>query len=244
MKPFEQICKFATLMEQYPEWEVPVMAQHLRMHPVLLSRLCKRLLGLSAKQWLLSYRMRCWRVALQEQGDVLDSALDHFGALSTAYRHAAHALGMSPASLRKGGAGAQITFGAVTSHWGPLSVAVTSMGVCWVCSEADTHRALAELVETYPNARLTRDDAQFSTWSDSLAQRFKIASDQVSKLSNDLWLSVLQHHLFAFVDQSIATPADRCFAEPRNPECRSTELESLSSAQRDRTRHTSLELQL
>jgi AraC-like DNA-binding protein len=202
MTRFNHIVQFATLMQQHPEWEVPSLARKLCVNPVQLGRLCKRLLGLSAKQWLLSYRMRCWRVALQEQGEVLDSALDHFGALSTAYRHAAHALGMSPASLRKGGAGARIVFGALESEWGPLCVAVTSMGVCWVCADTDMPRALGELIETYPNAELTRNDTRFVHWATTLTQRTSLSPTQVSELSTDAWLSVLQHHLFAFVDQS------------------------------------------
>ena len=67
---------FAELVLTHPEWEVSVLTQTLGVSNKTLARICSRVLGLSPKQWLLSYRMRCWRMALQDQTDVLESALE------------------------------------------------------------------------------------------------------------------------------------------------------------------------
>ena len=153
---------FADLVLAHPEWEVSVLCQTLGVSTKTLARICGRILGLTPKQWLLSYRMRCWRVALQDQTDVLASALEHFGALSSAYRHAAHALGMSPASIRRGGAGAWLVFGSCQTPWGNLTVAQSDKGISWVCVQGNPESFAQELFDTYPKAQLIRMDHKFA----------------------------------------------------------------------------------
>jgi AraC family transcriptional regulator, regulatory protein of adaptative response / methylated-DNA-[protein]-cysteine methyltransferase len=192
--------KFADLVLLHPEWEAGIHAQHLGVSLKTLARQCSLHLGLTPKQWLLSYRMRSWRIALQEQTDVLDSALEHFGALSSAYRHAAHALGMSPASIRRGGAGAWLVIGCCMTAWGQLVVAQTAKGVCWVCVHGNPETFTEELSATYPNARLVRMDARFAHWANSLSQRWPLLAS-AALLPEEMLLALLQHHLLEFVLQ-------------------------------------------
>jgi methylphosphotriester-DNA--protein-cysteine methyltransferase len=117
-----QLHALAALIVAAPEREPQPLARALGVSLVSINRGLEQHLGLSLRDWLLSYRMRSWRSALQVQADVLDSALDYFGALSTAYRHAGKALGMTPARLKKGGTGERIQYGRVHSNWGMLDV--------------------------------------------------------------------------------------------------------------------------
>jgi AraC-like DNA-binding protein len=188
---------FSDLVIQHPEWDLPALCSALAISPATLVRHCRKFLGISPKQWLLSFRMRCWRMALQEQHEVLDSAIAHFGAVSSAYRHAAHALGMSPASLRRGGAGAWLAFGLVPCVFGNLVVAQSERGVSWVCVQGDPERFTGELIETYPNARLMRMDLRFSRWVETLLERFPRLM-LATCLPEQMLLAVLQHHLLQF----------------------------------------------
>lgn len=189
---------FANLVLAHPEWEVSVMTQALGVSNKTLARLCSRVLGLSPKQWLLSYRMRSWRMALQDQTDVLESALEHFGALSSAYRHAAHALGMSPASIRRGGAGAWLIFGSCKSPWGNLAVAQSDKGISWVCVQSDPESFAKELFATYPRAQLIRMDEKFARWAAELQQRWPMLV-HANALPESMLLALLQHHLLQCV---------------------------------------------
>jgi AraC family transcriptional regulator, regulatory protein of adaptative response / methylated-DNA-[protein]-cysteine methyltransferase len=190
--------QFADLVLLHPEWEPGVLAHEIGASSQTLSRLCNKLFGITPKNWLLSYRMRAWRIALQNQTDVLDSALEHFGALSSAYRHAAHALGMSPASIRRGGAGAWLAFGCQQSPWGNLVIAQSDKGISWVCVQGNPQTFAQELAETYPNAVRVRMDARFAGWASQLCQRWP-ALLHAKSLPEDMLLAVLQHHLLDFV---------------------------------------------
>lgn len=192
------LLQFADLVQEHPTWELPVLLATLSTSAPTLHRQCRRFLGISARQWLLSYRMRSWRIALQEQGDVLESALQHFGALSSAYRHAAHALGMSPASLRRGGAGAWLAYGIAPCELGNLVVAQSEKGVSWVCVQGDAERFTTELCETYPHAHLVRMDERFAGWIAALlGERPQLALARA--LPEPMLLAALQQHLLAFV---------------------------------------------
>jgi AraC family transcriptional regulator, regulatory protein of adaptative response / methylated-DNA-[protein]-cysteine methyltransferase len=184
-------------MLAHPEWEVPVLVRELDVSAQSLSRLTSKRFGITPKQWLLSYRMRAWRIALQNQTDVLDSALEHFGALSSAYRHAAHALGMSPASIRRGGAGAWLAFGCCPSPWGNLVVAQSDKGISWVCVQGNPLTFTQELAQTYPLAKRVRMDGRFANWILALRSRWP-ALEQALALPEDILLALLQHHLLDF----------------------------------------------
>jgi hypothetical protein len=188
----QQLQALAALIIAAPEREPQPLAQALGVSLVSINRGLEQHLGLSLRDLLLSYRMRSWRIALQFQADVLDSALDYFGALSTAYRHAGKALGMTPARLKKGGTGERIQYGRVHSNWGILILAITEAGVCWMCSDGFEHSA-EELFSTYPEATLQRNDPFFASWLAHTTQR--LSDRYIKDLPRDIMLAVLQHHL-------------------------------------------------
>ena len=207
---------FADLVLAHPEWEVSVLCQTLGVSTKTLARICGRILGLTPKQWLLSYRMRCWRVALQDQTDVLASALEHFGALSSAYRHAAHALGMSPASIRRGGAGAWLVFGSCQTPWGNLTVAQSDKGISWVCVQGNPESFAQELFDTYPKAQLIRMDHKFAHWADALQQRWPMLV-HANALPETMLLALLQHHLLQCVLNAPLPMQAFAFSVPKSP---------------------------
>lgn len=185
---------FAAHVVARPDADADAQAAMLGIGSPRLARACRRLAGATARQLVVAYRMRVWRGDLQAEQDILDSALARFGALSTAYRHAPRALGMSPASVRRGGAGTHIRYGLVDSPWGVLMVASTDAGACWVCNDGCPVRMLSEFERTYPAARRERIDSAVHEWLDGLLRALP-ALGRLRRLPSEFLLAVLQHHL-------------------------------------------------
>jgi AraC family transcriptional regulator of adaptative response/methylated-DNA-[protein]-cysteine methyltransferase len=186
--------RFAARVVAAPDVDVEAHAAALGVGVPRLSRTCRQLAGATARQLVVAYRMRVWRGDLQAEQDILDSALARFGALSTAYRHAPRALGMSPAAVRRGGAGTHIRYGLVDSPWGVLMIACTEAGACWVCNDGCPVRMMAEFERTYAAARRERIDAAVHEWLDGLLRALP-ALARLRRLPAEFLLAVLQHHL-------------------------------------------------
>ncbi len=112
--------------------EVGVSAFHLQ-------RQFKRALGISPREFRDAERRRLLASRLRK-GDTVSRATYEagFGSSSRVYEQA---MGMTPATVRKGGAGQRIQFGIVACPLGRLLVAYTEKGVCAVAL-GDDDRAL------------------------------------------------------------------------------------------------------
>lgn len=113
--------------------EVGVSAFHLQ-------RAFKRALGLSPREYRDAERRRRLAVRLR-QGDTVSRATYEagFGSSSRVYERAASSMGMTPATVRRGGAGQRIQFSIVDSPLGRLLAAYTEHGVCCVKIGDDDH---------------------------------------------------------------------------------------------------------
>lgn len=125
--------------------EVGVSAFHLQ-------RAFKRATGISPREYRDAERQRRLATRLR-QGDTVSRATYEagFGSSSRVYERAPQAMGMTPATLRRRGAGERIQFSIVDSSIGRLLAAYTERGVCSVAigdSDAALERALrAEFAE-------------------------------------------------------------------------------------------------
>ena len=82
-----------------------------------------------------------------------------YGSESRVYTAPGTLLGMTPGALRRGGAGEVIHFGLAACAFGPLLVASTAQGVCFV-GFAEPAAALQDALRgRFPAAALVRDDA-------------------------------------------------------------------------------------
>lgn len=79
-----------------------------------------------------------------------------FGSSSRAYENAAAALGMTPATYRKGGDGMEIQYAITRSPVGLILVAWTARGLCSVRIGDSQAAVIASLRSEFPNARCTR----------------------------------------------------------------------------------------
>lgn len=127
------------------------------------SALSKRFLaelGLAPRDWLAARKRERFRKALRD-GEKVTEALygAGYGSSSRVYENSDKALGMTPATYAKGGAGAEIGFTIVDSDFGRLLVASTAKGIAAVFL-GDSDRTLERnLKQDLPAAKLHRDDA-------------------------------------------------------------------------------------
>lgn len=140
------------------------LAQELGCTPWALTRAFRRVLGVTPSDYMEERRQRRFRAELR-QGESVASATygAGYGSSSRVYEDVGRRFGMTPASYRKGGAGAEIAYAAAPSPLGLLLVAATAQGVCFVAlgeSAAALERALGE---EFPAAgRLERDEARLA----------------------------------------------------------------------------------
>jgi AraC family transcriptional regulator of adaptative response/methylated-DNA-[protein]-cysteine methyltransferase len=148
----------------------PSLAEVARKVGVNANTLSKRFvaeLGLTPRDWLIAKKRERFRKALRN-GEKVSEALygAGYGSPSRVYESSDKALGMTPATYAKGGAGARIDYTTVDSDYGRVLVAATQKGIAAVFL-GDSDRTLErELHHDFPAAEIERND-------DGLAPRVK-----------------------------------------------------------------------
>lgn len=133
--------------------------------PHHLQRTFTRLIGISPAAYADALRMARLRGALKEGNGVSGAIYEAgYGAASRVYERAAEHLGMTPASYARGGRGAEIAYTIAVSPLGPLLVAATNSGVCFLSLGDDAAALEAALEAELPEAELRRDDVVLADW--------------------------------------------------------------------------------
>lgn len=118
-----------------------------------LRRVFRRETGLTPAQYARGRRLARFKSLLRDGSDVTAAVYDAgYGSASRVYENAAAQLGMTPASYRKGGAGAVIRYAVAPSALGRLLLAATERGVCAVKLGDDADALVAELYAEFPAA--------------------------------------------------------------------------------------------
>lgn len=148
-------------LESHAERRVALaeLAEHFGLSSHHLQRSFKRVVGISPAAYGRSLRLLRFEAGLEAPGSVTGAAFDAgYGSLSRAYAAAARGFGMTPGSLKRGGAGAEITYGLANGAVGTLLVARTSRGVCAASLGDDPASLEAALEKRFAHAHLHRDD--------------------------------------------------------------------------------------
>lgn len=120
-----------------------------------LRRIFRRATGLTPAQYARARRLDRFKSMLREGADVTTATYDAgYGSPSRVYENAAGQLGMTPASYRKGGAGANIRYTVATSALGSLLLAATNKGICAVKLGDTPETLIAELYAEFPAANI------------------------------------------------------------------------------------------
>ena len=118
-----------------------------------LRRVFRQETGLTPAQYARARRLGRFKSLLRDGESVASAAFEAgYGSSSRLYENASEQLGMTPASYRKGGAGAVIRYVFTDSALGGLLVAGTNSGVCAVKLGDDADVLVAELRDEFPAA--------------------------------------------------------------------------------------------
>ena len=144
--------------------EVGVSAFHLQ-------RAFKRALGLSPREYRDAERRRRLAERLRK-GDTVSRATYEagFGSSSRVYERASSSMGMTPATLRKGGAGQRIQFSIVSSPLGRLLAAYTERGVCAVAIGDDDSQLERSFRADFPEAKIHAAGPALHEWISAIVR--------------------------------------------------------------------------
>jgi AraC family transcriptional regulator of adaptative response/methylated-DNA-[protein]-cysteine methyltransferase len=136
-----------------------------------LQRAFKRELGLSPREYRDAERRRRLAERLH-RGDTVSRATYEagYGSSSRVYDSASRSMGMTPATVRKGGEGQRIQFGVVASPLGRLLVAYTEKGVCSVKIGDDDRALEREFRADFPNAEIHVAGRAIHDWISSIVR--------------------------------------------------------------------------
>jgi AraC family transcriptional regulator of adaptative response/methylated-DNA-[protein]-cysteine methyltransferase len=157
------------------------LADQAGMSPFHFQRAFKAALGISPREVQAAARMARFKAALRGGGEVLGAAFDAgYGSTSRVYEAVDGGLGMTPSAYRAGGAGEVITYTVRKTALGPLMMAATPRGVCFVQFGEDAAALLAQLEREFPKAALApagpAAQAPLDAWMDALAAHLAEAS--------------------------------------------------------------------
>jgi AraC family transcriptional regulator of adaptative response/methylated-DNA-[protein]-cysteine methyltransferase len=166
----------ARFITEHAEESLPLarLADQAGMSSSHFQRAFKAALGVSPREYQAAARMTRFKAGLRGGGEVLGAAFDAgYGSTSRVYEAVDGGLGMTPSAYRAGGAGEAITYAVCDTALGPLMMAATPRGVCFVQFGENSAALLAQLEREFPKAALSLapPEAQGSldAWMDALA---------------------------------------------------------------------------
>ncbi len=159
-----QTCRYIEDNDESPP-TLAALGAHVGLSPHHLQRVFKRHMGISPRQYADARRLERLKSSLKA-GDQVTGALYEagYGSSSRLYEKAPAQLGMTPATYRKGGAGAQIGYTIVASPLGRLLVGATERGVSAVCLGTSDGALEGILRDEFPAAEIARDDDRLAGW--------------------------------------------------------------------------------
>jgi AraC family transcriptional regulator, regulatory protein of adaptative response / methylated-DNA-[protein]-cysteine methyltransferase len=170
-----------------------------------LQRRFREVTGVSPKVYQNHARLRALKGALRNGSSVTDAIHDAgYGSSSRLYEFTSRDLGMTPSEYRAGGSGVRLSYALTDSMLGPMLLAASDRGVCFV--QFDDDRAVLEqrLADEYPGAlrepMRTTAAAPFSEWMDALDQHLRGFKPQLN-LPLDLRGTAFQLTVWRYLQQ-------------------------------------------
>lgn len=153
----EQLARRArAFLDQHPTERVTLetLAVGVGASASHLQRTFKRVIGMSPAEYARMKRHQRFKSAMRKGKTVSEATYEAgFGSSSRAYENADGALGMTPATYRKGGDGMEIQYAVTRSPIGRILVAWTERGLCSVRIGDSQAAVVASLRSEFPNAR-------------------------------------------------------------------------------------------
>ncbi len=147
----------AAFIEAHVDEALPLarLADEAGMSAFHFQRTFKAVLGVSPKAYHAAARLRAFKARLKDGDGVLEATFDAgYGSTSRVYEGLGGSLGMTPSVYRAGGAGETIVHAVRETALGPLMMAATERGVCFVQFGDSAQALAAQLRREFPNAVL------------------------------------------------------------------------------------------
>jgi len=142
--------------------ETGVSASHLQ-------RVFTRIMGLSPRAYADSRRHRRFRDKLRAGDDIAGALYESgYGSASRVYEDAAARFGMTPATYKKGGLGAELRYAIADCALGRVIVAATAKGIAFIGFGDDDGQLENDLRAEFPAAAIARDDGALGAWVKAL----------------------------------------------------------------------------
>jgi AraC family transcriptional regulator of adaptative response/methylated-DNA-[protein]-cysteine methyltransferase len=158
-----------------------LLGEESGLSPYHLQRKFKELLGLTPAQYIRARKSERLKGELK-RGETVSRATfgAGYGSSSRVYGDSDKRLGMTPATYRRGGAGAHIDYVIATTSLGTLLVAATDRGVCAVTLGDNAKTLEAALEREYPAAirkRVATPSSSLGVWVGEIVEA--VDSDRV-----------------------------------------------------------------
>ena len=159
-------------------------------------KIFKRATGVSPRQYAETRRVAKVK-ALLRSGEAVSSALygAGYGSSRGLYETAHATLGMTPATYRKGGAGAEIGYAFGRSRLGEVLVAATPQGVCFVALGDSKGKLVAELEADFPAAEFREDAGRLGQGLDEVLRRIA-GAEPAAALPLDIRCTAFQRRVW------------------------------------------------
>jgi len=165
--------------------DAPLTLAHLAgqagMSAFHFQRTFKAVIGVSPKEYQAAGRLRGFKGRLRDGASVLGATIESgYGSTSRIYEQVDGGLGMTPSAYRDGGAGEAIVYAVRPTALGPLMMAATARGVCFVEFGDGAETLLAQLAREFPKAQLApaapAANAPLDAWMAALASHLEGAA--------------------------------------------------------------------
>ena len=180
--PISQIQRACEIIQANPEGRhtLGTLAGRVGLSRFHFQRAFTQVVGISPRAFAEACRLGQVKTALKKGERVAPAIYDAgYGSSSRLYERAGAALGMTPATYRKGAPGVEIDFTIADSPLGRLLLAATARGVCRVMI-GDSDRTLErDLRDEYPHATVRRNDRILSTQVRALLEHLRGKSPDV-----------------------------------------------------------------
>lgn len=163
--PIEQIQRACEIIQAHPEERHTLgdLAGQVGLSRFHFQRAFTRVVGISPHAYQEACRLGHVRSALRSGERVTPALYDAgYGSSSRLYERSGRALGMTPATYRRGAPGVEIDFALADSPLGRLLLAATARGVCRVMIGDRDHVLERDLRREYPQAVVRRNDRMLS----------------------------------------------------------------------------------
>jgi AraC family transcriptional regulator of adaptative response/methylated-DNA-[protein]-cysteine methyltransferase len=172
----EQIQRACDIIRANPEERhtLGVLAGRIGLSRFHFQRAFKQAVGISPRAYAEACRLGHVKTALKSGERVTPALYDAgYGSSSRLYERAGAALGMTPATYRKGAPGVEIDFTIAESPLGRLLLAATVRGVCRVMIGGNDTVLERDLRQEYPRATVRRNDGILSAQVRTLLEHLR-----------------------------------------------------------------------